>query len=366
MAGEGSIYRRKSDGRWVATISRGPREARQVRTVYRHTRAEAKEALADLQRTNGRLDRKTTVSGFLERWLRDADIRATTRHGYRAVIDYHLNPAIGHLRLASLTPSDVRSMMAGLTGAPKTKRNVLVVLRRALREAVRAELVTRNVASPEYIDAPKIETREPESMTYEETDRVLALEDPLRDVVIVALGTGVRQGELLGLRWQDIGPDDVHVMREIVRLAGRSIASEPKTPTSVRSIPLTPDVRAAFERQRDRLKAAGFLTISTGPVFVDDSGAILTGSTITHRWYRLLEKAGVPRKPWKILRATFLSRLRDAGLDDADIGPLAGHAPGSRTTRRHYIARSRVDPRAALTRTLTDTVQSDRVGGSRA
>lgn len=354
MPGEGSVYRRASDGRWVATVSRGKRGDRTIVTVYRHSRAEALDALADLRRASGRLDRKTTVSDYLERWLRDADVRDTTRRGYQAVIDTHLAP-IGHLRLAALTPSDVRSLMAGMTGAPKTRRNALVVLRRALREAVRAELVTRNVASPEYIDAPKVESREPEALSYAETDAILALDDPLRDAVVVALGTGLRQGEQLGLRWADIGADDLTVNRAIVRLDGRSVASEPKTPTSIRSIPMTPEVRAAIERQRARLRAAGFVTVSTGPIFVDDDGAILTGSTITHRWYRLLERAGVARKPWKILRATFLSRLRDAGLDDADIGPLAGHAPGSRTTRRHYIARSRVDPREAMQTTTRRT-----------
>lgn len=352
MPGEGSVFRRK-DGRWVATISRGPRQDRTIISVYRRTRGEAIDALAELRRASGRLDRRTTVSDYLARWLSDADVRDTTRRGYQAVIDTHLAP-IGHLRLANLTPSDVRSLMARMSGAPKTRRNALVVLRRALREAVRAELVTRNVASPEYIDAPKVESREPDALTYAETDAILALDDPLRDLVIVALGTGLRQGEQLGLRWQDIGTD-LHVEREVVRLDGRSVPTEPKTPTSVRDIPMAPEVRDALERQRARLKAAGFVTVSTGPVFVNDDGEILTGSTITHRWYRLLDRAGVARKPWKILRATFLSRLRDAGLDDADIGPLAGHAPGSRTTRRHYIARSRVDPRAALTRTLTRT-----------
>lgn len=351
MPGEGSVFRRKSDGRWVATISRGARGDRSIVTVYKRTRAEALDALADLRRASGRLDRTTTVSAYLERWLSDADVRDTTRKGYQAVIDTHLAP-IGHIRIANLTPSDVRSLMAGMSGAPKTRRNALVVLRRALREAVRAELVTRNVASPEYIDAPKVESKEPDALTYADTDAILALDDPLRDAVIVALGTGVRQGEQLGLRWQDIGPEDLHVRREVIRLDGRSIATEPKTPTSVRSIPLSPDVRDALDRQKARLKAAGFVTVSTGPIFVDAEGAILTGSTITHRWYRLLEKAGVPRKPWKILRATFVSRLRDAGLDDADIGPLAGHAPGSRTTRRHYIARSRVDPREAMQNTI--------------
>lgn len=355
MSGEGSIFRRSSDGRWVATISRGPRGQRQVRTLYRRTRAEAQVALAELRASHGRVDRRLTVSAYLERWLRDADIRDTTRHGYRAVIDFHLNPAIGMLRLVDLTPLDVRSMMSDLTGSPKTRRNVLVVLRRALREAVRAELVTRNVASPEYVDAPKVSLPEPSVLTWDETDRILAVDDELRDMVIVALGTGLRAGEQIGLRWQDVARGDVRVERAVVRLNGVSKPVEPKTELSKRTIPMSPDVAEAIERQRERVKAQGFVPIATGPVFIDFKGGVLLGSTITHRWYRLLEKAGVTRKPWKVLRATFLSRLRDAGLDDADIGPLAGHAPGSKTTRRHYIGPSSADRRLAVSGTVRRT-----------
>lgn len=365
MAGEGSIYKRQSDGRWVATVSHGPRGARQSRTVYRHTRAEAAEALAELRASHGRVDRRVTVYAYLNRWLRDADIRDTTRHGYQAVITTHLAPTIGSIRLASLTPLDVRSMMAGLSGSPKTKRNVLIVLRRALREAVRAELVTRNVASPEYVDAPKVSLSEPSILTWDETDQILAAaDDEMRDLVTVALGTGLRAGEQIGLRWQDIKEDELRVERAVIRLDGVSKAVEPKTERSKRTVPFGPDVRDAFDRQRARVKAAGFVPISTGPAFVDAKGGVLLGSTLTHRWYRLLDKAGVKRQPWKILRATYLSRLRDAGLDDADIGPLAGHAPGSRTTRRHYIGPSSADRRAAVTYTVTHTERQDRVANS--
>lgn len=366
MPGEGSVYRRKSDGRWVATISRGPRGQRQVTTVYRRTKADAKAALDELKMLNGRTDRRLTVSAYLARWLRDADVRATTKHGYQAVIDNHLTPAIGAIRLVELSPLDVRSLMAGLVGSPKTKRNVLVVLRRALREAVRAEIVSRNVASPEYVDAPKVTATEPDVLTWDDSDKILAVaDDELRDLIIVALGTGLRAGEQIGLRWQDIGSDELRVEREVIRLNGVSMPSEPKTETSKRTIPLGPDVRDALERQRARVKAAGFVPIATGPVFVDAKGGVLVGSTLTHRWYRLLEKAGVKRRPWKVLRATWVSRLRDAGLDDADIGPLAGHAPGSRTTRRHYIGPSSADRRAALTYTVTRTGSSGNVGQSR-
>lgn len=354
MAGEGSVFRRK-DNRWVATISHGPRGERSITTLYRRTKAEALDALGDLRRTHGKIDRRTSVADYLERWLRDADIRETTRRGYQAVIVTHLVPHIGHLRLAALSPLDVRSMMARIKGSPKTRRNALVVLRRALREAVRAELVARNVASPEFVDAPKVAAREPDTLTYAETDRILSVDDPLRPLVVVALGTGMRQGEQLGLLWGEVETDRIRVVRELVRLNGESVYSDPKTATSVRDIPLIPEVRDAIEAIRSGLIADGFTPISTGPVFVNSDGEVLTGSTVTHRWYRLLVKAGVPRRPWKVLRATFLSRLRDAGLDDADIAPLAGHAPGSKVTRKHYIGRTGSDPSEALTRTVTRT-----------
>jgi integrase len=357
MPGEGSIYRRASDGRWVATISIGRRGERRISTVYRHSRAEALDALADLRSHAGRVDRKTTVSAYLERWLRDADIRPTTRHGYAAVIATHLGPSIGHIRLAALTPLDVRTMMAGLSGSSKTRRNVLVVLRRALREAVRAELVSRNVASPEYIDAPKVPATEPDALTVDEIARILAAlpGDPIANHVVVALCTGLRQGEQLGLAWQDIRPDGIHVEFELARIDGRYRRVEPKTERSRRVVPAPTAVSAALDRQRDSLIAAGFVPIATGPVFVNAEGAELSGSVLTHRWYRLLERAGVRRRPWKILRATYGSRLHAQGVDELTIAALMGHAR-THTTRKHYLAAPSLDATAAIEAILTDTV----------
>src|SRR6185369_14662993 len=152
-----------------------PRGNRKITTVYRHSRPEALDALGDLRRHAGRMDARTlAVSTLLERWLRDADIKHTTRRGYQAVIDTHQNPAIGHLRLAALTPVHVSGVMTDLRGAvrPKTARNALVVLRAALRYAVRHELVTRNVAGPEYIDAPKVAAVTPDVLTHDEEARI--------------------------------------------------------------------------------------------------------------------------------------------------------------------------------------------------
>lgn len=373
MPGEGSIYRRASDGRWVATISAGPRGKRKITTVYRHTRGEAIEALGELRKRSGRLDaRLLTVSTLLERWLRDADIRPTTRHGYQAVIDTHLDPSIGHLRVAALSPVHVSGLLTDLRGVvkPKTARNALVVLRAALRYAVRKELVSRNVASPEYVDAPKVASYIVDALTHDEEARILAAlaGDPIEAHVLVAIGSGLRQGEQLGLAWEDIEGDVIRVRFELARVDETYQRVAPKTDWSRRDVPMSPIVRAALDAHAARYRAANFVPISSAPVFISTTGNAMSGSVLTHRWYDLQARAGVRRRPWKILRATFSSRLYEQGIDEITIANLMGHSR-THTTRKHYIAGGSSDPRAAvaavLTVTPTDTATVAGVAGSR-
>lgn len=357
MSGEGSIYRRASDGRWVATISRGPRGHRQIVTAYRRSKAEAMVALAELRVSVGPLNGHTlTVGAFLERWVRDArDIRPTTRHGYDAVVRTHLVPALGVLRLAELSPLHIEAMLAGLSGrmAPKTLRNVHVVLRRALGQAVRAGLVTRNVASREFVDPPKVTLDEPPALTLAEIARIRKVlpGHRLEAHVLVALGTGLRQGEQLGLAWEDIDGNRLMVRHELAYEDGQYIRVEPKTPRSRRTITLAPAVVDALARHRAAVIAQGFVPTATGPVFVNSKGGPVNGSSLTHAWYDLLAEAGVNRKPWKILRATFGSRLFAEGVPDRTIADLLGHTRTA-TTHRHYISTSGVsaDAVAAIER----------------
>ena len=379
MPGEGSVFKRASDGYWAAQLSMGPRGARRTFTAYRRTRTEALEALAELRKRAGRVDRTTiTVGAFLERWVRDArDIRPTTRHGYEAAIVTHLTPSLGHLRLVDLTPLDVEAMLARLapTMRPKTLRNVHVVLRRALGQAVRAELVERNVADKQYVDPPKVTVDEPDALTTAQIDAILAIlpgnppetpAHPLQAHVLVALGTGLRQGEQLGLAWEDLDLDGgtLSVRKELARIDGKYERVEPKTPRSRRSVPLAPAIVAALKAHRERLKAAGFVPTSTGPVFINSVGKPLSGSVLTHRWYDLLELAKIDRRPWKILRATFASQLFAAGVPDRTVADLLGHSRTA-TTQRHYIASAGAgDALAAIERfashTVTGTVTEER------
>jgi integrase len=354
MAGEGSVYKRSSDGRWVATLSRGPRGANQVRTVYRRTRAEARVALDELRASFGPITSRESLSGYLERWVNEArDIRPTTRSGYRAAIVTHIAPAIGMVRLSDLSPLHVERMLVGLHGSEKTKRNAHIVLRRALGQAVRAGLVTRNVASREFVDAPKVVLGEPDVLSPAEVKAMLAslVGHPLEAAVVVALGTGLRQGEQLGLAWEDIDGESLRVRKELARVDGRYERVEPKTARSKRSVPMAPAVQDAFADHRARLVAAGFVPTATGPVFVNASGGPLNGSWLTHRWYDVLAAAGIRRRPWKILRATFGSRLFAAGVPDRRIADLMGHSR-THTTHRHYIGTADAAELEALRRVV--------------
>lgn len=349
MPGEGSVFQRASDGKWVAQLSIGPRGDRRYKTktigARKPTRAEERAALDELRSKHlvAGSGSKLTVGAYLERWVNDArNIRPTTRHGYQAIVTYHLAPTLGRILLADLTPLDVERALHRLepTMSAKHLRNVHATLRRALGQAVRADLIPRNVASREFVDAPRVPTTEPRSLSEHEVRRLLAAArgDRLEALFVLAVGTGLRQGELLGLAWEDIGPQSVTVRKELVYRNGKYQRDEPKTERSKRSVPLSPTVAAAMTAHRERVIRDGFIPTATGPVFTNPKGGALSGSWVTHRFYRLLVDAGIPRLPFKNLRTTFGSRLYDAGVPDHEIAALMGHTR-THTTRRHYISR---------------------------
>jgi integrase len=371
MSGEGSIFPLK-DGRWRAQVSIGPRSNRRFVTRTVRSRSEARAALDDLKgdQRSGLTRTKITTGDYLERWVENVrNIRPATRQGYRAVVTYHLAPLLGPVRLADLSPLHVEAALGALSPrmSPKSLKNVHAVLRRALTQAVRAGLVSRNVAGREYVDAPKASVDEPDALTVDETARLLeAIKgDRMEAAVITALGTGLRPGELLGLAWEDVGSDSIRVRYELARRDGRYVRVDPKTERSRRTVPLSPAVREALDAHRSRLVAEGFVPTETGPVFPNRQGGALNGSWLTHHFYDLLEKAGVRRVPFKILRATYATRLHEAGISDRQIADLMGHTR-TRTTHGHYITTAGADQSvavAAVEAVLSQSPSKSRSGG---
>jgi len=355
--GTGSVYPER--GKWVAQVSIGPRSQRRFVRRTRATRRAALAALAELRSSSTPTTTRLTLGAYLIRWVTDVrNLRPATRHAYANAIDYHLIPTIGEIRLSELNPIHVEHMLSsvGERVGPKTLRNIHAVLRRALAMAVRAGLVTRNVAAREFVDAPRVPVQEPRALSGDEVRRLLAAcrGDRLEALFITAVATGLRQGELLGLAWEDLelandgetlshGFARLSVRRELVHLNGRYQRVELKTPQSRRAVPLTPSVVDALRAHRERVIAAGFVPTATGPVFTTPKGTALSGSWVTHKFYRLCVEAGIPRLAFHRLRATYASRLAEAGVSELEIARLLGH---SRTTvaKTHYIAAGKTSP----------------------
>ncbi len=347
--GSGSIFPRRVDGRttgWVAQISIGDRRHRRRVSRVRSTLAEARVALRELvdEQRVGLNPSKLTLGSYLERWMADVrNLRPATHRAYAAAIEYHIAPALGEIMLRDLSPLHVERFLGYLAGrlAPKSQRNVHAVLRRALNAAMRAGLVTRNVAARQFVDAPRVPRAEPRALTGAEVGRLLEQlhGDPVEPIIVVALATGLRQGEVLGLAWEDCDLDrgQVHVRRELVRRAGRYFRDELKTPRSNRTVPLPPPAVEALAAHRDRVKAAGFVTTATGPVFPNRRGGPLNGNWVTKRLQRAMLRAGLGAGDFRMLRRTFASRLFAAGIPDRYIADLMGHT-ASAITHQHYIS----------------------------
>lgn len=336
----GSVYRRKSDGRWVATISSGPRGHNRRVTRYATTRTEARALLDDLRKLARPVagSGRTTVGQYLRSWLDTAgrrSLKASTWRTYDVALRLHIDTAIGHVTLARLTAEQVDTMLAGLivqgprdkAGNPtvvsmdaKGQRNVLGFLGRVLDVAHDRGHALRNAAR--LVDPPRLVKAEPLTLGPAEAKRIIAAVggDRLEALWITALGTGLRQGELLGLSWADVDLDhaSLTVNYALVRSDGAYGLDEPKTARSRRSVGLPRFVVTALRdhrvRQLEERLAAGEAT-AEGLVFVSPVGRPLNGGWVSHRWRAIAKQAGVD-VTMHSLRHTNATILRDRGIPE--------------------------------------------------
>src|SRR4051794_15465540 len=258
--GEGSITERK-DGRYMAplTLANGRRQ-----TFYGKTREAVHQ---DLTTALGRqhrglpiVDNRQTVAVYLEHWL-DATARHTLRPRtfvrYQQLVRKHALPSLGKLSLAKLTPQQLSGLYgdrlaAGLS--PRTVQFLHAVLHRALKQALRWDLVARNPA--DLVDAPRPKRPEIHPLTSEQVQalRSAAQGDPLEALYVLATMTGMRQGELLGLRWADVDLDGgrLEVHHTLYHARDGWHLAEPKTGRSRRMIKLAPSVVTALRAHRAR------------------------------------------------------------------------------------------------------------------
>ncbi|HVB61435.1 MAG TPA: tyrosine-type recombinase/integrase [Ktedonobacteraceae bacterium] len=337
--GEGSIYQRK-DGRYVASISLGHRKRKYI---YGETRHEVQEKLKVVLREQQQGTLVTapqqSVKQFLERWVEQAckpTVRIMTYVQYRSVINHHLVPGLGHVTLQKLTPEMLRAFYRekldqGLK--PPTVGAIHKVLRRALRDAVADGAVARNVAS--LVKAPRIESREAQTLTVKEAERLLeaARDSSLDALLMLALTTGMRRGELLALRWSDVDlvQGSIFIRRTMTRVAGYGLVeNEAKTKSSRRRITLSSVAIEALQRhqaQQEQIKlAVGSSWQDKKIVFCDKDGGLLCPTKMV-RWYdKLLKQIGLPHMHFHDLRHSVATILLAAGVHPKKVQELLGHS----------------------------------------
>jgi integrase len=330
---------------------------------YATSRREARALLEELRRLarpaggSGR----TTVGQYLRSWLDTAgrrSLKASTWTTYDVALRLHIDPALGHLTLSRLSAEHVDAMLSRLDLSPKGQRNVLGFLGRVLDVALARGLVVRNAAR--LVDPPRVIHQEPAALTVAEGRRILdaVAGDRLEALWVTALATGMRQAELLGLRWQDVDLDaaTLHVAFALARRAGDYVLDEPKSPKSRRTISLPAFAVAALREHRARQLverlAAGRPT-DDGLVFVSPTGRPLNGGWVSHRWPALARKAKVATTMHG-LRHGQSSLLVAAGTHPRVIAGRLGHATIAQTMDRyaHVAEASDRDAAAALEEAL--------------
>lgn len=343
--GEGTIRQRK-DGLWEAAYSYwAPNGALKRRSVYGKTQRVVSERLRAALRVVDQgatpITERQTVAQFLDRWLLDVakpTVRASTYVSYRHKTQRYLTPALGRHQLAKLTPQHVQAMLneMGERGlAPRTILTTRAILRKALNQALKWGLVSRNVAT--LVDPPRIERYEITTLDPEQARRFLdaVRDDRLQALYAVALALGLRQGEALGLRWRDIDLDagtlQVCVALQHVRGAPARLV-EPKTRQSRRTLPLPAPIalqlRAHRTRQlRDRLLAGErWHGEEWGLVFTNSFGGPLATRTLHTQFKANLSRAGLPNIRFHDLRHSCASLLVAQGVHPRVVMEILGHS----------------------------------------
>jgi integrase len=340
--GEGSITRRK-DGLYMAryTVETATGTAR--KTLYGKTRKEAgeklTEALANAQKGITADAGAMTVGAFIERWLEDSvrgSVRQSTYQRDESLCRIHIVPALGKKKLKNLNAADVQrfyraKLDSGLSSA--TVHKLHVILHKALGQARRWGLVPRNVADD--VDLPKVHKVEVRPLTKEQARGLLetARGDRLEALYVVAVQCGLRQGELLALRWEDIDLETrtLQVRRTITRDGGKHAVGPTKTAKGRRTVRLTQDATEALqghlERQLVEIDKAGEKWQENGLVFCTGKGTLINPTNLRRRSLTpLLQRAGLPPITFHQLRHTAATILLLKNVNPKIVSEMLGHA----------------------------------------
>ncbi len=329
--GEGTIYRRKSDGRWVGMYTVNTLDGVKRRAVYgksrKEVRAKLTEAIADRDKGLVFDSGNLSVAEYLNRWL-DAvqnTVGERTWKRHESIVRLHIKPSLGSTKLAALNPLHVQSLYRAKSRtrlAPGSVKRIHTTLHKAMRQAVRWQLIPRNPC--DSVDAPKGYRGEIKPLDRDQVrillDTAERTQPRLYALYVLGVTTGLRQSELLSLQWSDV---DLGVGRLTVkRSVFKGKVNTPKTARGSRTVILTRLAVDALIRHKSEHKTSETWVFST------KNGTTLDcGNFHRDHWRRLLDDAGLPCVSFHAgTRHTCATLLLGQGVHPKLVADLLGHA----------------------------------------
>lgn len=324
-----------------------PRDAdgkrKQARRTVHGTKREAdsklRELVSGLEKGDYVTQSKESVGEFLTRWL---DIYAApstsprTQEDYEGIIRRYLKPHLGAIALSSLKPDSVQGLYSEMRERGLSAVTILHthrLLSECLNHAVKWRILSRNVC--DAVDPPRPQRRQMTSLSEDEVDLLLVAADshPYRDVFFVALYTGLRRSELLGLKWPeiDLNRPTLSVVSGLHRLPRKGLVLLPtKTARSRRQISITHEVVDVLHQIRGHQMVQkielGPAWEDTGFVFTKPNGKPLDPERISKEFAKVVKTAEIPKIRFHDLRHSHASLMLKAGVSPKAISELLGHA----------------------------------------
>jgi integrase len=343
MARRGRLKHEKN-GTWTLVADVAPVGAprRQIRRRGFSTKREAQEQLTKLLGETQRGDfvepDKITCAEWFDRWLEGLDLSPASIRSYTDALRLHVTPDIGAGRLQALTAVDVDRVYNRLRDegrlSNRTIRGVHVVLRHVLEDAVKKGLLTRNPAdqasppSERSAKAPEMTVWSPAEMRAW-LEHELVRSDRLFALWRLVCFTGLRRGELLGLKWSDLDGDRLSVRRQVTLVDQKATVTDTKTPSAHRAVSLDPETVAVLKAHRrrqleERLELG--VRVDGGYVFTELDGSLILPSRITRRFGQLVRDTGAPRIRLHDVRHSHATHLLDAGASSKAVAARLGHS----------------------------------------
>jgi integrase len=353
--GSGTVYPRKNkDGKIVSYLGQYFDPNGKRRYVSAKHKGECREKL---RAAMGEADKglvynagTTTLSQYLDAWLKDSvkdTVRQRTYERYESIARVHIKPTLGRVKLKTLTPAQVRGLYrkkldSGL--APRTVNYIHTTLHKALKDAVADGLIPRNAT--DAVKPPRPEKPEIRPLTQDQARTLLvsAKDDRYYSLYVLALHCGLREGELLGLKWEDVdlNTGKLSVRRTLSETRTGHRFEKPKNDKG-RSVKLSQRTIDALRSHRTRQKGERQVAAKwedMGLVFPTTTGTTMSCTNLLGRHFKpLLRRAGLPDIRLHDLRHTCATMLLKMGQHPKYVHELLGHANISITldTYSHVI-----------------------------